>query len=129
MTRHLAARFLAAALTTLALLMPSLSRAALDDPSHVVTVMQFSAKSKNSVEELKKRMLAMRDFQRRQPGYVENAVFENRNQERKPQFVGVARWKSLKDWEALWQNENFQKLVRSISEVGEINPGVFTAVN
>jgi hypothetical protein len=43
--------------------------------------------------------------------------------------VGVARWKSLKDWEALWQNEDFQKLVRSISEVGEINPGVFTAVN
>jgi heme-degrading monooxygenase HmoA len=128
MTPSLVRRFFAAVLTALALMLPALSQAALDDPSHVVTVMQFSAKSPDTLNELKKRMLAMRDFQRQQPGYVENAVFENRNPERKPQFVGVARWKTLKDWETLWQTDAFQKLVRSIGEVGEINPGVFTAV-
>lgn len=121
-------RRLAAALTTLTLAAPWCTQAAADDASHVMTVMQFAAKNPASVPELKKRMLAMRDFQRQQPGYVENAVYENRNPQTSPQYVGVARWKSLKDWESLWQNEQFQKHVRAVGEVGEVAPGVFTPV-
>lgn len=90
--------------------------------------MQFSAKDAASLPELKKRMAAMRDHLRKQPGYIENALFENRNVQNKPHYVGVSRWKSFKDWENLWLKEDFQKLVRSISEVGEINPGTFAAV-
>lgn len=128
MALSLTSRLMATAVTSVALMMPSLSQAALDEPGHVVTVMQFSAKNAASVPELKKRMLAMRDFQRQQPGYVENAVFENRNQQTAPQYVGVARWKTLKEWEDLWQRDQFQKLVRSIGEVGDIKPGVFNLV-
>jgi heme-degrading monooxygenase HmoA len=128
MTQSLVTGFFAATLTSLAFLVPTPSQAALDDPGHVVTVMQFSAKSPASLPALKERMLAMRNFQRQQPGYVENALFENRNVQTSPQYVGVARWKSLKEWETLWQNDAFQKLVRAINEVGETKPGVFTAV-
>lgn len=104
------------------------SHAALDDPNHVVTVMQFSAKSPESIPELKKRMQAMRDFLRKQPGYVENALFENRNPQTSPQYVGVSQWKKLKDWENLWQGEQFQALMRAIGEVGTVSPGVYSAV-
>lgn len=90
--------------------------------------MQFSAKSAANAGELKKRMLTMRDHQRKQAGYVENAIFENRNPQAKPQFVGVSRWKNLKDWEGLWLNEEFKKIVASIGEIGEINPGVYSPV-
>ena len=101
---------------------------ALDDPNTVVTVMQFSAKDVSSKAELKKRMTLMRDFLRKQPGYIENALMENRNGDAKPNYVGVSRWKSFKDWESLWNKEDFQKLVRSISEVGEVVPGTFAPV-
>jgi heme-degrading monooxygenase HmoA len=104
------------------------SQAALDDPSHVVTVMQFTAKSPESMPELKKRMQAMRDFLRKQPGYVENALFENRNPQTSPQYVGVSQWKKLKDWENLWQGEQFQLLMRAIGEVGTVSPGIYSAV-
>lgn len=111
---------------TMALTTPA--QAAMDDPNMVVTVMQFSAKSPQTVPELKKRMQAMRDFLRNQPGYVENALFENRNLQNSPQYVGVSRWKKLKDWENLWLNESFQVLIRSIGEVGTVTPGVYSAV-
>ena len=100
----------------------------MDSPDHVVTVMQFTAKSPEAVPELKKRMKAMRDFLRKQPGFVENALFENRNPQTSPQYVGVSQWKKLKDWENLWAGEQFQVLMRAISEVGTVNPGVYNAV-
>ena len=121
-------RFMSTVLASLALALPTLAHAELSKPGEVLTVMQFSAKSVATSVELKKRMLAMRDFQRQQTGYVENAIFENRNPQAKPQYVGVSRWKSLKDWEGLWTNEQFKKLVASIGEVGEINPGVYSPV-
>lgn len=123
--RHLLWSFATA--TALALLSTP-ARAAQDDPSEVVTVMQFAAKNPASVPELKKRMLAMRDFQRKQTGLVDNALYENRNPQTAPQYVGVARWKQLKNWEDLWQNEQFQTLVRAVSEVGTVTPGVYGAV-
>lgn len=106
----------------------SAAHAALDTPGDVITVMQFKAKNAAAIPELKKRMAAMRDFQRQKASPIENALFENRNPAASPHFVGVSRWKSLKDWEALWNNDEFQKLVRSITEVGELSPGTFTAV-
>jgi hypothetical protein len=123
--RHLLWTFAAA--TALALLSTP-AQAAQDDPSEVVTVMQFAAKNPASVPELKKRMLAMRDFQRKQTGLVDNALYENRNPQTAPQYVGVARWKQLKNWEDLWQNGQFQTLVRAVSEVGTVTPGVYGAV-
>lgn len=124
-SRHLLWTFAAA--TALALLSTP-ARTAQDDPSEVMTVMQFAAKNPASVPELKKRMLAMRDFQRKQTGLVDNAIYENRNPQTAPQYVGVARWKQLKNWEDLWQNEQFQTLVRAVSEVGTVTPGVYGAV-
>lgn len=124
-SRHLLWTFAAA--TALALLSTP-ARTAQDDPSEVMTVMQFAAKNPASVPELKKRMLAMRDFQRKQTGLVDNALYENRNPQTAPQYVGVARWKQLKNWEDLWQNEQFQTLVRAVSEVGTVTPGVYGAV-
>lgn len=117
-----------AGMTAASWLLASASQAALDTPDQVVTVMQFKAKTPGDMAELKKRMAAMRDFQRQNAKPIENALFENRNPQLAPHFVGVARWKSLKDWEALWNNEGFQKLVRSINEVGELTPGVFNPV-
>jgi heme-degrading monooxygenase HmoA len=101
---------------------------ALDDPNTVVTVMQFTAKDAASRPELQKRMAAMRDFLRKQPGYIENVLMENRNTDAKPDYVGVSRWKSFKDWEKLWLMPEVQKLVASINEVGQINPGTFAPV-
>ena len=101
---------------------------ALDDPQTVVTVMQFSSKNAANKVELKKRMAVMRDYLRKQPGYIENALMENRNGDAKPEYVGVSRWKSFKDWEVLWNKPEFQKMVASISEVGDVNPGTFAPV-
>ncbi len=121
-------RLAIAGMTAASWLTISPAQAALDSPDQVFTVMQFKAKTPADIVELKKRMTAMRDFQRQHAKPIENALFENRNPQLAPHYVGVARWKSLKDWEALWNNEGFQKLVRSITEVGEITPGVFTSV-
>ena len=101
---------------------------ALDDPSTVVTVMQFSARNAAARAPLQQRMGAIRDYIRKQPGYIENAIMENRNPGAKPDFVGVSRWKSFKDWEAMWLKPEFQKLVAAVSEVGEIAPGTYSPV-
>ena len=99
-----------------------------DSPSTVVTVMQFSARNAGARTQLQERMAAIRDYIRKQPGYIENALMENRNPGGKPEFVGVSRWKSFKDWEALWLKPEFQKLVAAAGEVGEINPGTFAPI-
>ncbi len=99
---------------------------ALDDPNTVVTVMQFSARNAASRPQLQDRMGAIRDYIRKQPGYIENALMENRNTGTKPDFVGVSRWKSFKDWEALWLKPEFQRLVAAAGEVGDINPGTYS---
>ena len=101
---------------------------ALDDPNTVVTVMQFTARNAASRAPLQERMGAIRDYIRKQPGFIENALMENRNPANKPDFVGVSRWKSFKDWEALWLKPEFQKLVAAVSDVGEINPGTYSPV-
>jgi heme-degrading monooxygenase HmoA len=101
---------------------------ALDDPNTVVTVMQFSARSAASRAQLQERMGAIRDYIRKQPGYIENALMENRNPGSKPEFVGVSRWKSFKDWESMWLKPEFQKLVTAAGEVGDINPGTYSPV-
>ena len=101
---------------------------ALDDPNTVVTVMQFSARNATARAPLQERMGAIRDYIRKQPGYIENVLMENRNAGGKPDFVGVSRWKTFKDWEALWLKPEFQKLVAAAGEHGEINPGTFSPV-
>ncbi len=101
---------------------------ALDDSNTVVTVMQFSARTVAARAPLQERMAAIRDYIRKQPGYIDNALMENRNAGAKPDFVGVSRWKSFKDWEALWLKPEFQKLVAAAGEVGDINPGTFAPI-
>lgn len=101
---------------------------ALDDPTTVVTVMEYSAKNAASRPELQKRMAVMRDFIRKQPGFIDNALMENRNADTKPDFVGVSRWASFKSWESMWLNPEMKKLVASINEVGQVNPGTFSPV-
>ena len=116
----------------LAILMPLAAMAApvpaLDDPNTVITVMQFSAKSPAVRPELMKRMAAIRDFIRKQPGYIDNALMENRNPNTQPSFVGVSRWKSFKDWEAIWSKPELQKLVAATNEVGDVTPGTFAPI-
>jgi heme-degrading monooxygenase HmoA len=101
---------------------------ALDDPNTVLTVMQFNLKPGASREELLNRMTAIRDFGRKQPGIIDNAIMENRNTASSPTFVGVTRWKSFKAWEAMWQSDEFKKLVARVSEVGDITPGTFAPI-
>jgi len=76
--------------------------------------------------ELAKRMTAIRDYIRKQPGLIDNAVMQNRNPGNKPDFAGVSRWKSFKDWENLWLKDDMQKLVRAVVEVGDIKPNTFS---
>ena len=124
----LTAAVFAVALSISSALAPVQAAPALDDPNTVVTVMQFSARSAATRAQLQERMGAIRDYIRKQPGYIENALMENRNAGSKPEFVGVSRWKSFKDWEALWLKPEFQKLVAAAGEVGEINPGTYSPV-
>lgn len=107
---------------------PALAAPALDDPSTVVTVMQFSARDAASKPELQKRMADIREYIRKQPGYIENAIMENRNGDARPHFVGVSRWTSFKAWENMWLKPEFQTLVRAVGEVGDINPGTYAPV-
>lgn len=121
---------LAALALSLSALAPTAHAApALDDTTTVVTVMQFSVRNPASRSPLKERMLVIRDYLRKQPGYIENALMENRNPGSKPEFVGVSRWRSFKDWEALWLKPEFQKMVAAANEFGDVNPGTFTPVN
>lgn len=98
----------------------------LDDPNTVITVMEFTAKDPSQRAELAKRMTAIRDYIRKQPGLIDNAVMQNRNPGNKPDFAGVSRWKSFKDWENLWLKEDVQKMVRAVVEVGDIRPNTFS---
>lgn len=102
--------------------------AALDDPTLSLTVMQFTAKDKTQKLELKKRMDVMRVYLKKQPGFVDNVILENRNADNKPDFVGVSRWKSLKDWEALWNSKEYQKIVSNVTEIADVSPGMFTPI-
>lgn len=120
--------FAALALVFTTVASSALAAPALDDPGTVVTVMQFSLRDKASREQLQQRMVAVRDYIRKQPGYIENALMENRNPGNKPEFVGVSRWKSFKDWEALWLKPDFQKLVASAAELGDVTPGTFAPI-
>jgi hypothetical protein len=101
---------------------------ALDDPKTMVTVMQFTLKPGASREELLKRMVAIRDFGRKQPGIIDTAIMENRNTASSPTFIGVTRWKNFKAWEAMWSSDELKKLVARVLEVGDINPGTFTPI-
>lgn len=100
----------------------------LDDPNTTLTVMQFSARDTASRPELMKRMAAVRDFMRKQPGCIENVLVQNINPDAKPHFVGVSRWASIKDWEGSWLKPEMQALVKSVTEVGELVPGAYRAV-
>ncbi|MFN0040959.1 MAG: antibiotic biosynthesis monooxygenase family protein [Burkholderiales bacterium] len=101
---------------------------ALDDPNTVVTVMQFSVRSGATRAQLQQRMSPIRDFIRKQPGFIETVLMENRNTGNQPDFVGITRWKSFKDWEALWLKPEFQKLVATAGEVGSVNPGMYSPI-
>ncbi|MGB7301783.1 MAG: hypothetical protein WA888_17110 [Burkholderiaceae bacterium] len=103
------------------------SAPALNDPELVTTVMQFTAKDKASIPELKKRMAAIRDFQKAKSKVIESVLMQNVNGDQSPQFVGVAKWKTIKDWEAMWTSPDFQSLVSDVTQVGTLNPGVFAA--
>ena len=120
------------AIASLAVTLPLAANAApvpaLDDTNTVVTVMQFSAKSAAVRPELLKRMALIRDYIRKQPGHIDNVLMENRNGDAQPSYVGVSRWRSFKDWEAMWTKVELQKMVASASEVGTINPGTFAPV-
>lgn len=104
------------------------STSALDNPNTMTTVMQFTARDKASIPELKNRMAAIRDFVGKQPACIDNVLMQNVNVTGSPSFVGVSRWKSVKDWEALWLSSEFQKLVGSVSDLGTVNPGMFSPV-
>ena len=124
-------RFALASAFSALIALPLLTQAAapaLDDPNTVTTVMQFSLKAGAKREDLEKRMASIRDFIRKQPGYIENALMENRNGDAKPQFVGVSRWASFKNWEDMWNKPEFQKLIKEVGDVGDINPGTFSPV-
>ena len=127
-TMKLHAAVLALALAASSAAAPAQGVPALDDPNTVVTVMQFSVRNAATRSQLQERMGAIRDYIRKQPGYIENALMENRSPGNKPDFVGVSRWKSFKDWEALWLKPEFQKLVAAAGEVGDLNPGTFAPV-
>lgn len=90
--------------------------------------MQLTARDAASKPELMKRMAAIRDFMRDQPGYIENVLVENSNPSAKPHFVGVSRWTSIKAWEGAWLKPEFQAMVKSVTEVGDLMPGVFKPV-
>lgn len=101
---------------------------ALDEPGAVLTVMQFTARSDADIGQLRELMREMRDYQRTLPGHIDNAVFENRNPQQQPHFVGVARWASLKQWEVLWASDRFQDIVRRLGRSGTLTPGIFAPV-
>jgi hypothetical protein len=99
-----------------------------DDPQVAVTVMQFSVKDRAKLPELKKGMQAIRDYLRTKPGLIDNALMENRNSGASPEYVGVSRWRSFKDWENLWLDQELQKLVANVGQFGTVNSGTFSAV-
>ncbi len=90
--------------------------------------MQFTAKDGASIPELKKSLAAIGQFVAKQPTCIDNVFLKNLNDKSAPQFVGVARWKSIKDWEALWLNKEFQKLVGAFSTYGTLTPGLYAPV-
>lgn len=99
----------------------------LSDPAVLTTVMQFTAKDKASIPELKKRMAAIAKYVNTKSNAIEGVLMQNANEGQAPHFVGVSRWRQLKDWEMLWTSTEFQRLVSAVTEVGELKPGVFAA--
>ena len=98
------------------------------DPNTVTTVMQFTVKDNASRANLQEALAAIGSYVAKQPTCLENVFMKNTNNSAAPQFIGVARWKSVKDWEALWLDEAFQVLVGRFAEYGTINPGIFSPV-
>lgn len=98
---------------------------ALDDPSVLSSVMQYSASSDDKKDQLQKQMVLIRDYLREQPGCVDVVLMQNANDGSKPDFVGIARWTDLKSWENVWLDKDFQQLVKSVTQLGKLTPGMF----
>ena len=85
---------------------------ALDDPNTVVTVMQFSARNAAARAQLQERMGAIRDYIRKQPGYIENALMENRKPGSKPDFACCASVAAAGPMARRAASSHWMKLVR-----------------
>ena len=62
-----------------------------------------------------KAMQAVQAVVRKQPGLIEEVLMENKNLANKPTHVHVMRWRDQKNWEAVFTNPDFQKVMQANS--------------
>ena len=67
---------------------------------------------------------------RKQPGLIDEVLMENRNPANKPSHVHVMRWREQKNWEAVFVNPDFRKVMKDNAAVLTVADGasIYTPV-
>jgi heme-degrading monooxygenase HmoA len=68
---------------------------------------------------------AMRNLQRRQPGYVSETFFQNISGSHAPRYLHLSRWVSLNDWAAVFRAPEFNALSAHGNEHYSISVNAF----
>ena len=77
-----------------------------------------------------KAMKAVVEVVRQQPGLIDEVLMENKNPDNKPSHVHVMRWREQKNWEAVFQSPEFQKILKDTRAVLTLSEGasIYTPV-
>lgn len=60
---------------------------------------------------------------RKQPGLIDDMLMENKNPANKPSHMHVMHWREQKNWEAVFSNPEFQKVIKDNAAVLSVADG------
>ena len=114
---------LATSALAVAAIMPSMALAqSKTTPPGVTIVVPITAVGA-SREASVKGMKAVAAVVRKQPGLIDDMLMENKNPANKPSHMHVMHWREQKNWEAVFSNLEFQKVIKDNAAVLSVADG------
>lgn len=114
----------------LAAAMPSMTLAQTKTTPRGITIVIPITAVGASREASVKGMKAVAAVMRKQPGLIDDVLMENKNPENKPTHMHVMHWREQKNWEAVFSNPEFQKVIKDNAAVLIVadGAGIYTPV-
>ena len=125
--RHI---LLAASAIAAAVVLPSMSLAQTKvEPPGITIVIPITALGASREASIT-GMKAVAAVVRKQPGLINDVLMENKNPANKPSHMHVMQWREQKNWEAVFANPDFQKVIKDNAAVLTVaeGAGIYTPV-
>ena len=98
-------------------------------PEGLTIVIPLAAASGKSRDDVVKAMQTNVAVIRKQPGLIDEALMENKNPAKKPTPIHVTRWREMKNWEMVFANADFQKVIAANAGFFAVDgAGIYTPV-